>query len=51
MNKQKAYKPKKAEDNNNLRIVSMIPGDLKGLPDDFYINAFLKNLRGFDNGR
>ena len=27
MNKQKAYKPKKAEDNNNLRIVSMIPGD------------------------
>jgi len=29
MNKQKAYKPKKAEDNNNLRIVSMIPGDRK----------------------
>lgn len=31
---QKIYKPLKMYYNNGLRIVSMLPGDPQGLPDD-----------------
>jgi len=42
----KFYKQVVLTTTSSLRTVSMLPGDRNGLPDVFYINFFLNNLRG-----
>lgn len=44
MKKDKIYKSETTQNISNLRIVSMNPGYLKGLPDDYFFINYLRGL-------
>ncbi len=43
-NQQSIYKLNNLNNISNLRIVSMLPGDWNGLPDDFYIKNYFRGV-------